>query len=287
MLDLNETAVYRSPVTDTAYNLSAEEWILDHCPFPALILYENSESVVMGKNQNPWLECAPAVIEGKHIPILRRISGGGTVVHGPGNLNVGFVVARGGFDRRKQLLLIADALAKVGITAEVTDRGDIYVGERKISGNAMCYRNDRVLHHATVLVNADLQGLLPAIRPADVRLTTHAIASQRAIVANLTEFNPDLTIKSVMDLIVSEFMNVYPDAVDRIFPDPDNEALQAIVLRHNSWDWVFGRTPRFGYCVAEDACVTVVSGRIQSATREDVCARAGYRVGDKFDLRVL
>ena len=51
--------------TDPALNLALEEHLLETPPpgvggGPLLLLYENSEAVIIGKNQNPWLEVPPA-----------------------------------------------------------------------------------------------------------------------------------------------------------------------------------------------------------------------------------
>lgn len=275
--------IYMSDDTNPYHNLAAEECVLDSGFFPSLIIYENAASVILGKNQNPWVECSQDVLAGRSLPLLRRVSGGGTVVHGPGNLNVGFIVSRGGFERTRQLSIVTGALSQIGIHASVTERGDIYVAGRKVSGNAMCYRKDRVLHHATLLVHADLPRLLPAIRPPQLAIRTTAIASKRAEVANLSDFTQKLDTKTVSQLIVSEYMNVYPDAVLLPWPAASDPCVQECLEKHDNWEWVFGRTPRFEYCISDDACVSVASGLIQSVTDEDTCSKHGLHVGDRFD----
>ncbi|WP_418658462.1 lipoyl protein ligase domain-containing protein, partial [Clostridioides difficile] len=51
-----------------------------------MIIWRNEESIFIGKNQNPYQEVYHDVIEKGEIPILRRISGGGTVYHDLGNI---------------------------------------------------------------------------------------------------------------------------------------------------------------------------------------------------------
>lgn len=279
-----DPGIFRSTENDPAYNLAAEECILDYGVCPSLVLYENRDAVVIGKNQNPWIECSADVVSGSGVPLFRRVSGGGTVIHGPGNLNIGFVVPRDGFDRKNQLGLIARALSVVGVAVEVTDRGDLYVRGHKVSGNAMCYRKKHVLHHATLLVHADLERLLPAITAADLPIRTHAVASKRARVANLSDFVQHLQTETVSDRIVSEFMNVYPDAVLRPFPGRDETCVREGVERHASWEWVFGRTPRFEYCVGQSHGIEVSSGLIRSVPDGLRASRsASDLVGRRFD----
>ena len=56
---------------DILYNLSLEEWIMDHTFEPTLILWKNLPSVVIGKNQNPWLECKLKLMNKEKIPLAR------------------------------------------------------------------------------------------------------------------------------------------------------------------------------------------------------------------------
>lgn len=52
-----------------------------------LFLWQNSPCVVIGRAQNPWLECNLEAMDNDKIPMVRRQSGGGTVYHDYGNLN--------------------------------------------------------------------------------------------------------------------------------------------------------------------------------------------------------
>ena len=46
-----------------------------------LMFYKNWPCAVIGKNQNPWKEVNLPLLNSLHIPLVRRRSGGGTVVH--------------------------------------------------------------------------------------------------------------------------------------------------------------------------------------------------------------
>lgn len=267
----DESQIWYSDSPDPVANLSFEECVLDNpdTRMPSLIVYENSEAVIIGKNQNPWLECNPERLERSGIPLLRRLSGGGTVYHDRGNLNVGFVVARSGFDRRAQLELIAGVLASLGIPCEITERGDILAGGRKVSGNAMCYRSERVLHHITLLVSANLAALRRALEPAEPEIETHAIASVRMPVANLTEFDARIDIDSVRHCIVYTFNNVYSVGEYRSARDLDPACLDERSERHRSWEWRYGRTPRFMAPGTEDTRLSVRGGLVRAVLTRD------------------
>ncbi|MEX2303447.1 MAG: lipoate--protein ligase family protein [Bryobacterales bacterium] len=97
------------------------------------------------------------------IPVLRRSSGGGTVLAGPGCLCFSLIL---GLDRRPELrdihasyrailTRIATCLAVEGLA----HRGisDLAIDSRKISGNAQRRKSRVLLHHGTLLYDFDLQ----------------------------------------------------------------------------------------------------------------------------------
>lgn len=101
-----------------------------------------------------------------NIPVLRRSSGGGTVVQGPGCLNFSLVLAK---DRdpvlqkitqsyRFILDRVANALQPLGVEVEFRPICDLVLAgtEKKFSGNAQHRGRTHILHHGTILYNFDL-----------------------------------------------------------------------------------------------------------------------------------
>ncbi|ORY91038.1 hypothetical protein BCR43DRAFT_508525 [Syncephalastrum racemosum] len=74
---------YISKYTDPYTNLALEEWLLRETDPDAYILYlwRNSPCVVVGRNQNPFVECNLRFMRENNIPLVRRRSGGGAVYH--------------------------------------------------------------------------------------------------------------------------------------------------------------------------------------------------------------
>ncbi len=145
--------------TDPFFNLAVEEYLLRNRTEDFLVLGINDPSVIIGKHQVAHREADTKFVMENNIPVIRRISGGGTVYHDFGNVNFSFILnsARGTqVDFRKYTLPVIEFLASLKVNAELEGKNDLKVNGLKISGNAEHVYRERVLHHGTLLFNADL-----------------------------------------------------------------------------------------------------------------------------------
>jgi lipoate-protein ligase A len=267
---------FRLPWTSPPRNLAAEEYLLDEgaaADASFLLVYENSESLVIGKNQNPWKDVAPAVLRSGEPPFFRRVSGGGAVWQGPGNLNFAFIADAGNFSKEDSLDFVRRALLRLGLRIERTARGDLTAAGKKVSGSALCYRRGRVLHHGTLLVDAPLERLknsLAARAPGDEApqflIETRAVASVSMPVANLKDLSPSVTPALCERALLEEALAVYekvdvPAQPGLMFPA---RTLQTLESRRTEWAWLYGLTPPF-VCRAGETLLTVKDGIITSA----------------------
>ncbi|KAH0538126.1 hypothetical protein GP486_008798, partial [Trichoglossum hirsutum] len=180
--------IYLSRSHDPHVNLSIEDFLLRQTADDSavLLVYSNRPCVVIGRNQNPWVEADLA-----RTPLLvRRRSGGGAVFHGPGNTNYGVVGPAAAFRRDAHARMVVRALARVGVVRpRVSPRHDIVVGDgppRKISGSAYKLTPRRALHHGTcLLASPDLHDIPRYLRsPAKPYIKARGVESVSSPVAN-------------------------------------------------------------------------------------------------------
>ncbi|MGI6707213.1 MAG: lipoate--protein ligase [Clostridia bacterium] len=244
-----KTRIVHTQNVDPWRNLAKEEYLLDHVEKGECILYlwQNQNTVVIGKNQNPWRECSTELLEEEGGKLARRLSGGGAVFHDLGNLNFTFVVDRQAYDLHRQLEVILSAVRKAGIPAEFSGRNDLVAGGRKFSGNAFCFRKNSAYHHGTIMVSADLEKLTRYLQVSREKMQSKGVQSVQSRVVNLSEYQPSLTINGMVELLIESFREIYggnpPISYDE--EGMDVAALDRLYEKYASWEWRYGESPKF------------------------------------------
>lgn len=253
----NKIRVLFSDTHNPWFNLATEDWIFrDMDPTTAVLyLWRNQETVVIGRFQNPWIECNTKKMEEDNIILSRRQSGGGAVYHDLGNTNFTFMNGKDVYDKQVNNKIITNAIKRFNINAYASGRNDILVdlpdGPRKISGSAFKETKDRSFHHGTLLIKADLGKLSNYLNPDEKKLVSKGVKSVRARVSNLTDFNPSVTHEQLCDYIVREFFDHYQRECEIEHLDDawlkTIEPLNKYYESLKDWKWRFGETPKFNH----------------------------------------
>ncbi|MEU3621788.1 lipoate--protein ligase [Amycolatopsis coloradensis] len=171
---------------DPADNLAFDEALLRAAPdAPVLWIWRNTDCVVVGRGQKIEREVKADVCASDGVPVLRRASGGGTVFHDPGNLNITLVLP-GQANKPLEALgeLMTATVAELGLPSRLGDRG-LFVGDSKLCGFAVFRTRTGLLAHSTLLVStaAERVGRYLTAAPADPR----PLDSHRSQVASLAD----------------------------------------------------------------------------------------------------
>ena len=146
---------------DPFYNQAFEEYVYQAFPDEDFFfLWQNAPAVVVGSYQNICREVHVEALRRRGIPVVRRMTGGGTVYHDLGNVNYTYILRTNGTMNYDQVLYpVITALNAIGVPARKNRLCDIAIGDQKISGSAQRMTKGRLLHHGTLLFSSDLSVL--------------------------------------------------------------------------------------------------------------------------------
>jgi len=258
---------------DPYNNLATEEYLLKNSDKEYLILGINSPSVITGKHQSSHREVNTQFVTENNIPVIRRISGGGTVFHDMGNLNFTFIrnCEEGKqVDFRKHTQPVIRFLASLGVDAKFEGKNDLKINGLKISGNAEHIHKNRLIHHGTLLFSSSLDMMKNSIRKDTSCYNTRAVVSNPSAVSNLNKY-----LFSVRDIFQfrDDFMNYLigheAGAHHYVLNEDENNAIADLsASKYQSWEWNWAYGPdyqfikQFDYQGVSIICKLAVTGGI-------------------------
>lgn len=231
--------------TDPAYNLAFEEYVLTHWTVgDILILWQNDNAVIIGRNQNTAEEINQSFVDAHGIHVVRRNTGGGAVYHDLGNLNYSFITDEGA-SRNAFTQPVVRALCDLGMDAEASGRNDILVSGKKVSGTAQQISKGRILHHGTLLFDSDSNMISGALTPDPGKYQSKGVKSVRSRVGNIRAFlQQDMTITAFW----AHLKRTLGDAGMVEAQLTAEELAQVEKLKaekYDTWQWNYGRSPAY------------------------------------------
>ena len=263
--------------TDPEFNLALEEYALTQLRQEMIILWRNSASVIIGKNQNAIEEIDVDYTRNNNINVIRRQSGGGAVFHDLGNINFTIIGRIGSNDfnnYEKFTAPICAFLQSLGINAKLEGRNDLVINGLKFSGNAQAVKNDWIMHHGTLLFNADMSHLAKALKPKPAKIESKGIKSIRNRVTNISSHLPyPIEVDEFFDKLVNYIRESSSDIVDYELTEEDVLSVSRLVgCKYGTWDWNIGKSPEYNYVKSTqfssgriDLYLKVKNGNIEEA----------------------
>ncbi len=235
---------------DPWFNLAVEEYLFDSAEDDTVILYlwQNQNTVVIGKSQNAWKECRVTELESDGGRLARRSSGGGAVYQDLGNMCYTFITSSGLYDLEKHLSVIIGAVKRCGIDAHFTGRNDIVTADgRKFSGNAFRFVKDTGLMHGTLLLDTDSSKMARYLNVSKAKMQAKGVDSVRSRVVNLCELNPDISPSLMAQALKESFRDIYGawQCEYTFSEDSAPAAVRPLYDKYSSWEWRLGETPEF------------------------------------------
>ncbi len=225
---------------DPYENLAVEKYLLDTTPENACTLYlwQNENTVVIGRNQNAWAQCRTSLLEEDGVHLARRLSGGGAVFHDLGNLNFTFLCSSENYDLQKQLRVIKTACALAGIETEISGRNDILADGRKFSGNAFYNSKGKSYHHGTILINADMEKMARYLTPPIAKLEAKGVKSVKSRTINLCTLSPTLTCNDMKNYMTKAFEKIYSKPIT-VINNINNEEILKLAEKYSSREYLY------------------------------------------------
>ena len=197
------------------FYLAMEDYVASNIDDEAFFVWQSEPTVIVGRNQILENEVNLDYCSRNNVKVYRRRSGGGCVYSDKGNVMISYISRRGDvaavFDR--YLNELTDALCCLGLPAQRSERNDVLVAGRKVSGNAFHQLPDRSIVHGTLLYSTDMDALTEAIRPPVEKLQRHGVESVRQRVCNLSGYDwgngpvpePLKSVEALMGFLTTRF----------------------------------------------------------------------------------
>ena len=288
--------------TSVFENLALEDYVYENFLFDdnerILFIWRNDPCVVMGRHQNPWIEVNLKLLQERGIILCRRNSGGGSVFHDLGNINLTFFTNKKIHDRKENLNFIIKSL-KEGYSLSVSrnKKDDILLDKKyKVSGTAAKLGAKNAYHHCTLLCKTDLETLKETLFNPFTSIMTSATRSLVSDTSNL--FPQNYNFNEIVQTLCQKYLERYSIPFDKTYVchiNPlDYPTVSKKVQELKSWSWIYGKTPKF--TVKKDLLIKkwnlecvfevnkgIISKVTLSSDKDEILSRLKTLVGARFN----
>ncbi len=237
--------------TDPCINLATEEYLLRNSEEDYFLTGINDRSVIIGKHQVAHREADTKFVTLNKIPVVRRISGGGAVYHDKGNINFSFIVRSAPgkqVDFRKYTTPVINFLFDEGINANLEGKSDLKINGYKISGNAEHVFRERVLHHGTILFDADIASLKNSLRKDRSCYLTRAVDSNPSDVMNLREITSKFSCSlELKERLFNFFIRQDGNKTASLTGEEIAQIRSLADSKYRTWEWNYAYGPEYEY----------------------------------------
>lgn len=263
---------------DGAYNHALEEYLIKNLKRELFMIWQNDNTVLLGRNQNPYKEVNWDYMKEIGAKLVRRPSGGGCIYTDKNIVQYTIITKKEEDSLRKFTEPVVNYLNEKGVKAEFTGRNDIIVDGRKISGNAQYKDRELMIHHGSIIYQDSSIDIGKLLTPAKLKLAKKSLTSVKSRITSL---------KSMMNMDIAMFIEELKEYIKTYYHIDENYVLSADELekveeiRKNKYandEWTYGRYGKFDkvHSFMNDACVMDIYLKEKNNLIEDIRIDGDY-----------
>ena len=248
--------------SSASYGLAADEFLMNYHQivnkFPATLrLYNYQDSAVLaGRFQDINAEIDIEACKQNGYQYGRRLTGGGAIIMGTGQLGICFATSSKAFEwenirelYHKFSAPVINALAKLGIEATFRSKNDLEVNGKKIAGLGVHVDADGAIQfHTSLLIDLDIPQMLKVLKiPIQKYSDKRKISSVEQRITTISrELNRNISRKEVIEIIKLSFAKAFDtEFIAKDFSSEEKHSIKLIEKnRYLSEDWIFQRSPQ-------------------------------------------
>ena len=222
------------------FYLAMEEYVARELPAQDyFFIWQVEPTVIFGRNQLVDSEVDVNFCRNHGIQFYRRKSGGGCVFADRSNLMLSYITptTNVNFTFNRYMLMVEDALQRLGVDARTSGRNDILIDGKKVSGNAFYHLPGRSIVHGTMLYDTNLDYMLNATTPSDTKLRSKGVESVRQHITTLCN-HIDLNIEELKEHLCT----VLCDS-EIVLSDADVAAIGLLEQEYYDDAFIYGNNP--------------------------------------------
>ena len=293
---------------DPYYNMACDEYILTKLDLgeEILTLWRNDNAIIIGKNQNAFEEVNAEYVEANKIKVCRRVTGGGAVYHDLNNLNFSLFIDMEDKSKLDDLnffvMPVVNALAELGVNAEVKGRNDITIDGRKFSGLAQRIHNNKLLFHGTLMFDVDLTVLTKGLNVKPGKLESKGHKSVRSRVTNIKDYvKADVDVLGFKEILKQKLFEGQPYKEYTLTKEDIDGIKKIRDEKFATWEWNYGESPASNFKNAQrfsggevDVRMMIEDGKIKNVrfygdflSTDDLDVLISALTGQKYDIETV
>ncbi|XP_076262298.1 lipoyl amidotransferase LIPT1, mitochondrial-like [Rhynchophorus ferrugineus] len=256
-------SVFISQSKDVYTNLALQQWLFKNFDFTnhhVLMLWQNDPSVVIGMEQNPWLETNYSELNNLGVQLARRSSNGEAFYEDNGTLNLSFFSSKERYNSRYNMEIISRGIFReFGCKTDLNSADDLLLRNNKqFSGKSAKIGQSNSYHYCSIMVRVNKINENLLLQPHGVDI--QSVKNRDIKKMNLCEENPQVSVDSAMQAIGWEFLRTKALSLKDGGLNQANQqrgfhlinptegwfpGITEIRDNYASWQWCYGKTPVF------------------------------------------